>query len=921
MRPTRNKMPPPGTPLGARTPGLLGSSNRTPLVNGRTPATRPTPLRTPKQRTNSESTKTKDPVEVFCRVRPNEDLDAETCIKVNSDTQIQLTPPSVSKAFATGKETQYSFKGIFGEGANQSEVFQRAGLPLVQDLVKGDNGLLFTYGVTGSGKTHTMQGTLEDGGIMNRVIDVLFNSVNNQQTRKYRVLPDRLNGFEIASDADAAQSRQTEMINNMKAGRSRKVNSSNPDLSGRVTEGHKLNIDEDYQYAVFISYVEVYNNYIYDLLDSPEKDIVTGKPKLLSKALREDSYRNMFVGGVTEVEVKTPEEALQTYFKGQKQRKVAQTVLNLQSSRSHSIFNIRLVAVPYDHLGEDIMNDPAVMVVSQLALVDLAGSEKTSRTGNTGERLAEASKINQSLMTLRSCIEILRENQQTGGGRMVPFRDSRLTHLFRNYFEGEGKVKMIVCVNPRVGDFDENVNVMKFAELTQEVEIERPQTVRFDLGMTPGRRRGNQIFREAMKRVESEGVQIETDDEKPLLYILSNEWPSLELTQCDQDDILPRLVSFLKKRIETRRTLCDDSGESHARFRSLLVKQEEELILLRSQYTSINSQLDKEKKKSASLEKRLAHAESANRSLNEEVASLKDTKTLLENDLDEMELLLNAEQKDKMRSKQKYRQKLISTKEKLEQEHYRRNQIERRKQQESQAKVMEKLHELNQIFAGNDENVENGAVASARAKFTVSDPDLTLAQERQARRRSRSPLKASSSDPRLSLNPVAPGSARKPSSVAVANNRHRRSRSAGVDHWLDHKPQLSVPMDTIFQPSPLKRRKSVTKIEERDLINSKVNKYLLTTQNQLDDGDIETKLYKGNVIPTSSGGRQVVLNDVEVLHQESPDGKASPKKRSFEEYRGISDRIADLQERCGQAIEGNPLTPALTRAKSKRSRI
>ncbi len=54
---------------------------------------------------------------------------------------------------------------------------------------------------------------------------------------------------------------------------------------------------------------------------------------------------------------------------------------------------------------------------------------------------------------------------------------------------------MIVCVNPRVGDFDENVNVMKFAELTQEVEIERPQTVRFDLGMTPGRRRGNQIFR------------------------------------------------------------------------------------------------------------------------------------------------------------------------------------------------------------------------------------------------------------------------------------------------------------------------------------------------------------------------------------------------------------------------------------------
>jgi hypothetical protein len=311
----------------------------------------------------------------------------------------------------------------------------------------------------------------------------------------------------------------------------------------------------------------------------------------------------------------------------------------------------------------------------------------------------------------------------------------------------------------------------------------------------------------------------------------------------------------------------------------------------------------------------------------DEVATLKDTKTLLENDLDEMELYLNAEQKEKMKTKQKYRQKLISTKEKLELEHHRRNQMERRKQQESQAKAMEKLHELNQIMTGgefnNDENMENGAVASARAKFTVSEQDLTLAQERHARRRSRSPLKSSASDPRMSLNPVtAPGSARK-SSIAVSNNRHRRSRSAGVDHWLDHRPQLTVPLDTIFQPSPLKRRKSVSRLDERDLINTKVNKYLLTTQNQLDDGDLETRLYKGNVIPTASGGRQVVLNDVEVLHQESPDGKtsASPKKRSFEEYRGISDRIADLQERCGQAMEGNSLTPALTRAKSKRSRV
>merc|ERR1719186_211223 len=127
-------------------------------------------------------------------------------------------------------------------------------------------------------------------------------------------------------------------------------------------------------------------------------------------------------------------------------------------------------------------------MVGQLALVDLAGSERTNRTGNTGQRLQEASKINQSLMTLRNCIEVLRDNQTSGGNKAVPYRDSRVTHLFRNYFEGE-----------------ENVNVMQFSELTQEVQIERAVGVRFDLGLTPGRRRANQVYKEAVRRLEEQG--------------------------------------------------------------------------------------------------------------------------------------------------------------------------------------------------------------------------------------------------------------------------------------------------------------------------------------------------------------------------------------------------------------------------------
>ena len=76
---------------------------------------------------------------------------------------------------------------------------------------------------------------------------------------------------------------------------------------------------------------------------------------------------------------------------------------------------------------------------------------------------------------------------------------------------------------------------------------------------------------------------------------------------------------------------------------------------------------------------------------------------------------------------------------------------------------------------------------------------------------------------------------------------------------------------------------------------------------------------QGDVIPTVCGGRQVIFNDIEKLTQESPE-HGSPRKRSYEDYRGISARIADLQERCGQAVEGHSLTPALTRSR-KRSKF
>lgn len=109
--------------------------------------------------------------------------------------------------------------------------------------------------------------------------------------------------------------------------------------------------------------------------------------------------------------------------------------------------------------------------MSQLSLVDLAGSERTKRTKNTGSRLREAGNINSSLMALRNCMEALRENIFNGTKKIVPYRDSKLTLLFKNYFEGNGKLKMLLCINPRSIEFDETINVLKFSDLVKDILV------------------------------------------------------------------------------------------------------------------------------------------------------------------------------------------------------------------------------------------------------------------------------------------------------------------------------------------------------------------------------------------------------------------------------------------------------------------
>lgn len=155
----------------------------------------------------------KDPVQVYCRLRPMQLSTDVSCMRVTSDTTILISPPESAANFRTitNKEIQTTFSRVFTPDITQKEIFKTVALPLVENLVNGRNGLLFTYGVTGSGKTYTMTGEPQDGGIMPRCLDVIFNTIANYQTKKFVFKPDKLNGFDVQGEADAMLERQQEL--------------------------------------------------------------------------------------------------------------------------------------------------------------------------------------------------------------------------------------------------------------------------------------------------------------------------------------------------------------------------------------------------------------------------------------------------------------------------------------------------------------------------------------------------------------------------------------------------------------------------------------------------------------------------------------------------------------------------------------
>ena len=392
-------------------------------------------------------------VKVVVRVRPhNESSSGGGCVQRRVvETTVDGARNEVrvmhqhGGAAATAAES-FSFDEVAQETTTQAEVFNMVGRDVVDSLLEGYSCCIFAYGQTGAGKTFTMQGTESDDGrgVIPRVLEYLFTKIDESQRVDTATNPsENEEDNENSDDAmhDAKEEEEEEEDN---------------DADVAMEDKEEEEASETKEYSISCSYVEIYNETVSDLLGA---DAVHGSRKLLT--IREDGKHGVFVDGVTKERVDNAEQTYKVYMDGSRNRTVASTAMNRESSRSHSVFTVT-VESKTTHSNTSVVSKRH----STLHLVDLAGSERQKHSEASGQTLKEATAINKSLSSLGNVIKALVDIQS---GRDVtrchiPYRDSKLTFLLKDALGGNSKCAMIANISPSIKCADETISTLMFAQ-------------------------------------------------------------------------------------------------------------------------------------------------------------------------------------------------------------------------------------------------------------------------------------------------------------------------------------------------------------------------------------------------------------------------------------------------------------------------
>ncbi|PNJ72033.1 kinesin-like protein KIF20B isoform X3 [Pongo abelii] len=432
--------------------------------------------------TEANSFESKDYLQVCLRIRPftqsEKEHESEGCVHILDSQTVVLKEPQcilgrLSEKSSGQMAQKFSFSKVFGPATTQKEFFQGCIMQPVKDLLKGQSRLIFTYGLTNSGKTYTFQGTEENIGILPRTLNVLFDSLQERLYTKMNLKPHRSREYlrlsseqekeEIASKSALLRQIKEVTVHNdsddtLHGSLTNSLNISEFEESMKDCEQANLNMANNIKFSVWVSFFEIYNEYIYDLFVPVSSKFQKRKMLRLSQDIKGYS----FIKDLQWIQVSDSKEAYRLLKLGIKHQSVAFTKLNNASSRSHSIFTIKILQIEDSEMSR-------VIRVSELSLCDLAGSERTMKTQNEGERLRETGNINTSLLTLGKCINVLKNSEKSKFQQRVPFRESKLTHYFQSFFNGKGKICMIVNISQCYLAYDETLNVLKFSAIAQKV--------------------------------------------------------------------------------------------------------------------------------------------------------------------------------------------------------------------------------------------------------------------------------------------------------------------------------------------------------------------------------------------------------------------------------------------------------------------
>ncbi|XP_029029485.1 kinesin-like protein KIF20A [Betta splendens] len=491
---------------GLARPRLPEISVISPGLGTHVSVTEPKPAATPGLvRQGSGGEGSPERVKVYVRIRPLSEAERQrgeeqACVAVQDEETLLLKAPKESQNMRmaergiTQSMHKFSFSKIFGPDTTQQHFYECTLKNIVKDVLRGENRLLYTYGVTNSGKTYTIQGSGREAGLLPRALvsmfrklqgriydamdlkPVMYQDVRKLEPSEMRAEEIRRNSLLKEDDNSTSRRGGTTTIWDSGVGGLSSTSNINShledtdsvclDLDGLSHSGGS-DLEEGVQFSIWVSFYEIYNEFLYDLLDaSPSLQ----PRKRATLRLSEDKLGNAYIKELTWIQVRTAEEAWKILRGGHRNQSFASTHHNQNSSRSHSIFCIRVLRVPPQKESGQAMH------ISELTVCDLAGSER-SKDQRNGERMKEANNINTSLLTLGRCIAALRHNQNNKSRppQVVPFRDSKLTRVLQGFFCGRGTSSMVVNVNPCASVYDETLQALKFSAIATQL-VHGPST-------------------------------------------------------------------------------------------------------------------------------------------------------------------------------------------------------------------------------------------------------------------------------------------------------------------------------------------------------------------------------------------------------------------------------------------------------------